>query len=371
MDLTQTATDSKKGNNMEIEKREIVLFAKSIKINSETPLPDEISVSDNSPFSDGYDYFAESERLEGLPENEQFAQQAAFDLLAERELLLKQTIHKKDFFIRRQHISPDDIDLTEFAIIPKPRRAGRLRIQKRPDSVEVHINESAYLWFGRVGKEQKREIGLRSAAINLANLVRQALDGNFYAEAVLYQAEMDIAKLESTIAENTKELNQVFDEKRKKGLSIELLASDKPRKIEMVINRYGGKLASLLIDYDKFYRIYLTLQNKGFLTAKQAKTVNIVRQYIYNFCDEINDKAESLHITQSIKNVNRHQLLNNDEVVKKLYEATAEELLPPLPLGILTYELSPTMITINNDLTAEEVEKLRQIAVENKLVQQG
>ena len=227
------------------------------------------------------------------------------------------------------------------------------------------------MWFGRVGKEQKREIGLRSAAINLANLVRQALDGNFYAEAVLYQAEMDIAKLESTIAENTKELNQVFDEKRKKGLSIELLASDKPRKIEMVINRYGGKLASLLIDYDKFYRIYLTLQNKGFLTAKQAKIVNIVRQDIYNFCDELNDKAESLHITQSIKNVHRHQLLNNDEVVKKLYEATAEELLPPLPLGILTYELLPTMITINNDLTAEEVEKLRQIAVENKLVQQG
>ena len=56
--------------------------------------------------------------------------------------------------------------------------------------------------------------------------------------------------------------------------------------------------------------------------------------------------------------------------VKKLCEATAEELLPPLPLGILTYELSPTMITITNDLTAEEVEKLRQIAIENKLVQQ-
>ena len=355
---------------MKTEKREIVLSAKSIKINSETPLPDEISVSDNSPFSDGYDYFAESERLEGLPENEQFAQQAAFDLLAERELLLKQTIHKKDFFIRRQHISPDDIDLTDIAIIPKPRQAGRLRHQKRPDSVEVHINHSAHLWFGRVNKEQKRKIGLRSAAINLANLVRQALDGNFYAEAVLYQAEIDIAKLENSIVEYTKELNQVFDKKRKDGINIEVLSSDKPRKIEMVMNRYGGRLASLLIDYDKFYRTHLTLQKKGFLTAKQAKFINILQQNIYNFCDEINDKAESLHITQSIKNVNRYQLLNDDEVVKKLCEATAEELLPPLPLGILTYELSPTMITITNDLTAEEVEKLRQIAIENKLVQQ-
>ncbi|MBO4576257.1 MAG: DUF1845 family protein [Neisseriaceae bacterium] len=353
---------------METEKREIVLSAKSIKINSETPLPNEISVSKNSPFSDGYDYYAEIERLESLPESEQFAQQAAFDLLAERELLLKQAIHKKDFFIRRFHISPDDIDLAELHIIPKPRQAGRLRNQKRPDRMEVHIRDSAYLWFGQQDKNQKRKPGLRSAAINLADLAKQALDGNFYAEAVCYQAEIDIAKLENTIEKETKELTQQIEEQRKKGLFVEMLASDEPRKIEMVIGPYGGRLALLLLSYDKYYRTYLTIK-KIRVTAEQTKKRNIIRQAICDFCEEINDKTESLHIIQSIKNVNRHQLLNDDEVVKKLCEATAEELLPPLPLGILLFELSPTMISINNPYTPDEIEQLKQIAVEKKLVQ--
>ena len=353
---------------METEKRQIVLYPKSIKISSETPLSSEISTDKNSPFSDGYDYYAEIERLETLPESEQFAQQDAFDLLAERELLLKQAIYKKDFFVRRQHISPDDIDLDDLLIIHRPRQAGRLRNQKRPDSVEVHVRKSSDLWFGRGNKEQKRQIGLRSAAINLAHLMRQALDGNFYAEAVLYQAEMDIAKLENTIEKETGELTQGIEEYRKKGLSVEMLASDKPRQIEMVISGYGGRLALLLLAYDKYYRTYLTLK-KISVTAKQTKASNIIWQAIYDFCDEINDKAESLQITQSIKNVNRHQLLNDDEVVKKLCEATREELLPPLPLGVLTYAIRPQMIDIeNNGLSDEEKEKLKQIAIENKLV---
>ena len=130
------------------EKREVVLFPKSIKIDNKTPLPNGISQSDKSPFADGYDYFAESERLEGLPESEQILHQEEFDLLAERALMLKTALHKKDFFLRNQYISPDDIDLSEISVISRPRVAGRLRQQKRPDKISLHINRSAYVWFG-------------------------------------------------------------------------------------------------------------------------------------------------------------------------------------------------------------------------------
>ena len=351
------------------EKREIVLSPKSIKIENKMPLSAEISQSDKSPFADGYDYYGELERLSAIDENEQILHQDAFNLLAERALMLKTALHKKDFFLRNQYVSPNDIDLSDISVISRPHMAGRLRQQKRPDKISLHINRSAYVWFGRSNKNQKRSIGLLNTMINFSKyFVRQALNGNFYAEAALIQGEQDLLKLEATIQNATAQLMKVFEPYRKNGIEIEILASEEPRFVEILMNRYGAKFALILRAYDYYNRVYFTLQNKGLLNKQQLKQIDILSQKILDFCEEINNTVERLGMVQSI--TRRKVLENEKDIIEKLKQATESGLLPLLPLSVLTCESQPiiTQIDYRDNLNAEEIEKLKQIAIENKLV---
>lgn len=349
------------------EQREIVIRPKSIKIENST-LPENICRSETSPFEDGYDYYAEDARLEasrisGLMSAEDHN---AISILEERKRMLQEAIYRRDFFSRRTHVIAEDIDLSEIKIIAHNPEVGKLRNQQRPDSLYVHINRSAWVWFGRKNGEQKRSIGLRSAAVNLSQLTRQAGNGNFYAEAALMQAEKDLIQLENSIKFATQELAKIFLEYRKKGISVELLASENPRKIEMIMNRYGGKLALILVAYDNYQRMFITLQNKGLLSNNQNKADGNLLIEIDNFCEKTNEITENLQI---ISNINRHQLLNNENgIIEKLRQATAEDCLPTLPLSVLTYEQSPSMLNLQKTLNEAEIEQLKQIAIENKLI---
>lgn len=350
-----------------MEKREIIIPAKSIKV-GENKLPEKVSICETSPFSDGYDYYGEKERLSMIPESEQFLHQNALDLFGQRELMLKEAIYKKDFFARNQNINPDDIDLSEIQILPRHRLAGKLRQQQRPDKIQLHINRSAYVWFGRERKGQKRNAGLLSAMVNFSqNFIRQALNGNFYAEAALVQGEKDLLQLETTIQNATSQLLKIFDQYRNQGIDIDILGSQEPRYIEIVMNRYGAKFALLLRSYDYYNRVYFTLQNKGLLIQEQLKQVDVLDQKIFDFGEEINNTVERINMVQSIT---RRKVLENEKgIIEKLQQAVKDGVLPAIPLGVLTFDIKPQMVNIqNNDLSDEEIEKLKQIVIENQLV---
>ena len=345
------------------EQREIVIRPKSIKIENST-LPENICRSETSPFEDGYDYYAEAERLGSLNDAEKFLHQADFDLLAEREARLKDIIYRKDYFTRLMMISADDIDLSEIVILPQRSMVGRLRNIGQPDSIFVHSRYSTNMWFGFVNHDQKH-IGLFSAARNLSILSRLANRDHFYAQSILVTAEKELNALHQLVGNQIAHYNKIIDEYGKNGIQVRIFESEKPRRIEVMMNKYVGSVVLLLTQYDRLSRIVVTLQEKGLLANNN--NLQSVTQTIRQFCEKLFESTEPI---ANIENLTRRSLLENnpDGIVQKISNAIAEELLPPIPLNVLLMEDLPKIMNIQKTLTDEEIEQLKQIAIENKLV---
>ena len=349
-----------------MEKREIVIPTKSIKIEKGT-LPESVATIATSPFSDGYDYYAEKERLSTLDELENAE---IFELFKEREKLLQQAISERDFFSRRTHVIPEDIDLSEFTIIHRGRRAGKLRTLDRPDSIAVHTNQTAYDWYGRNNANQTGgSIGLRSAVRDIHWLMRETFNDNFYAQNALIDIEKQLDTLKKSIEQTNANLLKTFEQLSKNGINIQVLASENPRKIEVILsNPYAGKIALLLVMLDAYYRAFMTAQNKGLISAKQESQKNTLNEKVRQFCEEIRTTVENLQIIQGF--TRRKFMDNQDNIADKITKAVSGELLPKIPVEVLTFAATPQLISIKNHLySKEDIEKLKQVAVEKQIVQ--
>ncbi|MBR1819898.1 MAG: DUF1845 family protein [Neisseriaceae bacterium] len=353
------------------EKREIVIAPKSIATKNALyrTNPDTLLCED-SPFDDKYDYYGELNRLSTFNDADKIDHQADFDLLAEREDMLRHTIYRVDYFTRRTHNGVDDIDLDSLQIVPKRTIAGRLRNPCKPDQFIVHTMHASYLWFGRRRKEAQPAIGLFSAAKNLSTLIGLAYNGNLFAQQLLWQSEKELTRLHNLVLNNIAKYEKTINEYGKNGIKVCVFESVSPRNIEILMNRYVGNLVLLITSYDRLWRTVITLSEKSLLTKSESEEVaQKVAQPIRDFCEWLYDHTDGL---KTISGLTRRSLLDNqpDGIAAKVAQAISENLLPPVSMSVLLMEDMPKLLNLTNDLTAEEVKKLRQIAIENKLVQQ-
>lgn len=310
-------------------------------------------VSEQSVFSDGYDWEQERKRLSGVSDAENGHPDAeALEVLAAHEMLLKQHIMRQRIRGgRARSRSIAAIDLDDYDIYPSEDRAfedvGQLGGSE--DAFELHTKHGVRMWEGRNDPKGPRWPGIRYAMGLCGELARAAKADNPFAHAELLRLEREMEAVSAQLAADTDRLQQQLESYGSGGIHISVVANHNPLLIKVASLRgYGFRLLQLLLSYDYLVRVAMTMGMKGVMTNHASNDVihlsgrgmRVMLQGIY---------LSAMRIRQ-IRQVSRRTLLENDALAAKLAEGVAAGGLAPLPKEVLLYETAPAYVYVSRKI---------------------
>ena len=351
-------------------KQKLVIKPKSVHVAQAFDIA--FPVSEQSVFSDSYDWETERKRLSGLSDEESgHSDAAALEVLAAHEMLLKQHIMRQRIRSgRARSRSIAAVDLDDYEIYPSEDRAfedvGQLGGSE--DAFELHTKHAVRMWEGRNDPKGPRWPGIRYAMGLCGELARSTKADNPFAHAELLRLESEMEAVSAQLATDTDRLQQQLEACGSGGIHISVVANNNPLLIKVASLRgYGFRLLQLLLAYDYLVRVAMTMGMKGVMTNhasndvihKSGRGMRVLLQGIY---------LSAMRIRQ-IRQVNRRALLENDALAAKLAEGVAAGGLSPLLKEVLLYETKPAYVYVVQKIEADRLNELYEKALALGLIE--
>ena len=322
-------------------------------------------VSEQSVFSDGYDWESERKRLSGLSGvTDGHPDAEALEVLAAHELLLKQHIMRQRIRGgRARSRSLAAIDLDGYEIYPSEDRAfeGVGQLGGSEDAFELHTKHAVRMWEGRNDPKGPRWPGIRYAMGLCGELGRSAKADNPFAHAELLRLEGEMEAVSAQLTADTDRLQQQLESYGSSGIHISVVANNNPLLITVASLRgYGFRLLQLLLSYDYLVRVAMTMGMKGIMTNHASNDV------IHNSGRGMRVLLQGIYLSamriRQIRQVTRRTLLENDALAAKLAEGIAAGGLFPLSKEVLLYEATPAYVYVAHKIEAGRLNELYEKA---------
>ena len=338
---------------MNRSKQKLFVKPKSIKVEQtfDTPFP----TSEQSVFSDGYDWQRERVRLAAVSDTP--VDLADLTMLAEHELLLKQHILRMRIHSgRARSRSVSSIDLDDYEIYLSEDQAfddiGKL--SGSGDTFELQTKHAVRMWEGQNDRKSHRWPGIRYGMALSGELVRSAKQDNPFAHAELLAFERGLEEVTAYLESETDKMRQQIVQYAATGIHIAVMTNRNPLLIKVESMRgYGFRLLQLLMSYDMLVRLALTMGSKGLASNTESNRI------IYEGGRRLRSLLQSLYTAamkmRQIQGITRRTLLNDPDMSAKLVAAVAAGALPSLSEAVLLYRISPTYAFIERVLSDEVV----------------
>lgn len=339
---------------MSRNKQKLVIKPKSIQVAQtfDAPFP----TSEQSVFSNGYDWLRERSRLAATANGDGDGTDAAdLAILAEHELLLKQHIMRLRIHSgRARSRSPSSINLDDYEVYLSEDQAfdDMGKLSGSGDTFELQTKHAVRMWEGQNDRKSHRWPGIRYGMALSGELVRAAKQDNPFAHAELLTFEQDLAAVATYLEEETGKMRQQIADYAATGIHIAIMANRDPLLIKIDSMRgYGFRLLQLLMSYDMLVRLALTIGSKGLTSNTESNRI------IYEGGRRIRSLLQGLYTAamkmRQIQGVTRQTLLDDPKMSAKLSAAVAARALPPLPEAVLLYRVSPAYAFIEQVITDE------------------
>ena len=188
---------------MSRNKQKLVIKPKSIQVAQtfDAPFP----TSEQSVFSNGYDWLRERSRLAATANGDGDGTDAAdLAILAEHELLLKQHIMRLRIHSgRARSRSPSSINLDDYEVYLSEDQAfdDMGKLSGSGDTFELQTKHAVRMWEGQNDRKSHRWPGIRYGMALSGELVRAAKQDNPFAHAELLTFEQDLAAVATYLEE--------------------------------------------------------------------------------------------------------------------------------------------------------------------------
>lgn len=347
-------------------KQKLVIKPKSIRVPQQfdTSFP----VSEQSVFSDGYDWEAERKRLEAIAADgvdSSHPDAEALAVLAGHEMLLKQHILRQRIRNgQKRSRSLGSVNLDDYAVYLSEDKifdeVGTLAGSE--DAFELHTKQGIRIWEGKNDKKTHRWPGIRYGMALSGELVRAAKADNPFAHAELLAFETELDTVSGALAAETDKMQQMLEQYRATGIHIGVFANAQPVLIKTsAVRGYGFRLLQLLTAYDYLVRLAKTMGLKGLMSNTASndvihecgKKIRVLLQGLYTSAMKI----------RQIQSVSRTTLLEDAVIAEKLGVAVANGVLPPLQEDVLLYRRMPAFTFVDTVIPPKRQSELYEAAV--------
>lgn len=323
----------------------------------------------NSPFSDGYSIKGEEEALApfiklGAPEGDPL-----FDRYVELQERKENLQQLQDERTARRG--------ADVVVTPGEARSvdelGRL-VDESVDQMTIHTIDAHRMFQGRApspGEKVSRIIGGKRIAAALRNLWLLTGNDNPYADWALLRHEHSVAEVQKQLASEIETAEDMLNKMRTRGLSLSVLTSDQPSKLNLGFKSpYGYAVSMLIVQYDYFVRVQRTLQRKNLLTDQQTRTA--MQAMSRSILRVFNDTARfERWLTQAEVGVlSRADWVSADPEAGKRVEF-ATKVFGPIPASVFTAELVPSHSRRRYGISEAEQAVLNTVAASLEAAEQA
>lgn len=234
------------------------------------------------------------------------------------------------------------------------------------DTMALHTKEAFRLFMGRARDTESKYnpiIGGKRVASALKSLWYLSGNNNPYADWALLLNTQATEMLRQQIDAQTKAYEKEMELLARRGLTISILRSAEPKKVELGFKSpYGYAIAELIVDYDYFVRMVKTLVRKARLSDDQGKDVirNVTKKIRGSF-EEV-CRFERFLMKPELRALSRTDFLpESQEEAAKRAEAV-RQIFGPVPADIFTGKLTPRHSKRRINISEQELNLLQRIA---------
>ena len=325
------------------------------------PVP--FPVSQDSPFSDGYDIASERDALADLiaAENpdESDPRWSRFVLLCEREEQLRQT--KADYKLRQgaENIVPDDVARGVMEL-------GQL-VDEEPDTMTLHTKEAFRAFTGRQPDAEGKLVhiagGKRFAAV-LKSIWYLSGNDNPYADWLLVMMHERLSELRAKLEGASAEKQKLIDQVKAHGLSFSVMRSRNPKVVELGFRSpYGYATTGVIAVFDYYVRMVKTLIRKDRLSDEEGRIAirHAGRELRALFLEPI--RWERFLLRQEMRALSRADFLPSAEEGGRKRVKAAVGLFGEVPRPIFTGAVVPRHTRRRVRLSQAELRLLEQASL--------
>jgi len=318
--------------------------------------------SDDSPFEDKYSIEREELALRDLLESEE---PDPLDPRYPRLELLEQRKQQRDQMQTAWRLRSGAEKTVPDAEAMRMRDLGALE-DESVDTMALHTKEAFRLFMGRARDTESKFspiIGGKRVASALKSLWYLSGNNNPYADWALLLNTQATEMLRQHLAAQTKGYEKEMGQLSKRGLTISLLRSAEPKKVELGFKSpYGYAIAELIVDYDYFVRMVKTLVRKDRLSDAQGQSV--IRELTRKIRGSFEElcRFERFLMRPELRALSRADFLPDSQAESAKRAEAVRQIFGPVPADIFTGKLTPRHSKRRINISEQELNLLQRIA---------
>jgi len=331
-------------------------------------------VEKDSPFPDGYSIALEEEKVGHLDLLSDDELNKHPDLLRWEELQdRKQRLQKMQDDSKGHHGADTRVPYRDTQML---NRMGRLvtRIDGddgESDTMVLHTRHAFRLFVGRRRDPVKGTRPIPSAK-RIGTVLKMLHDlsrfDNPYADWALLRADEFITRINGAIAASTAEFNKRLNDLEERGLKYRVLRSSAPQTFNLEFrSSYGYMLSEMIVQYDYFVRLVMTMVNKGQMADSELRTT--LRPIIgstRSFFEEM-IRYEKVLCGPELRALSRSDYLPNANADAKKRVDAVSQIFGMVPSQIFKGEVLPQHTKRRLDATPQELDMLAKIYEDHAL----
>lgn len=317
-----------------------------------------------SPFPDGYSIEKETEALaymEQLSDDAMFRDPnyPRFEMLHDRREQLQRM--RSEF---KGHNGADRA--VPYRDTQRLRELGRLiTSDDAGDVMLLHTRQAFRLFVGRRA-DPERKLSAIPSAMRIGTVLKVLHDlsqfDNPYADWALLRAAEHIERVRLMIVKQTSECRGQLQKLEEKGMRISILRSAKAQEFQLQFRSpYGYMLCELLVDFDQFVRLVLTMSAKGQLSDTEVRPkLSPIIGALRSFFGEM-VRYERVLASEHMRALSRRDYLPDaDETARKRVDA-ATGIFGLVPEEIFTAAIVPPHTKRRANATPQDIELLGRL----------
>ncbi len=318
--------------------------------------------SDDSPFDDNYSIEREEIALRDLLDAED---PDPLDPRYPRLELLEQRKQQRDQMQSEWRLRSGAEKTVPDTEAMRMRDLGSLE-DETVDTMALHTKEAFRLFMGRARDTESKYspiIGGKRVASALKSLWYLSGNNNPYADWALLLNTQATEMLRQQIAGQTNAYEKEMGLLAKRGLTISILRSAEPKRVELGFKSpYGYAIAELIVDYDYFVRMVKTLVRKDRLSDSQGQDViRTLTRKIRGSFEEV-CRFERFLMKPELRALSRTDFLPDSHSESAKRAEAVRHIFGPVPADIFTGKLTPRHSKRRINISEQELNLLQRIA---------
>jgi integrating conjugative element protein (TIGR03761 family) len=316
-----------------------------------------------SPFKDGYSIGRERAFLAdfiaaGMPEEAG----PLFDRYVELEDREDQVASSQAKFRERNGAESAYVTMRESEAIDN---LGAL-VDEDTDTMTFHTKEAHRMFMGRskqLGVEAGPIIGGKRIAAALKSLWNMTREDNPHADWGLLRHEHSIVEVQEKMQIEHKKAETQLQDMQRRGMHLSPLKSSSPSIFKLGYRSpYGYAISELMVDFDYYVRIQMTLERKNVISKDQRRAAIAEMQRVIRKSFNETARFDRWLRMEELKHLSRADFLPGATPEAVARAAFANQYIDPIPADVYTGKLQPRHSRRTIKSTAQERQLLVKVA---------